>query len=158
MNYTITVTSVEEESIREAFLSPLLAYNQSKAGPSNYEPLVIVLRDESGQAKGGAWGHTAYGWLFVQLLVVPPEARRSGLGTKLMSLAESTALARGCHDAWLDTHEFQAKEFYEKLGYEQFGQLADYPPPFSRLFFKKQLVDRNESSAQHHALPPCAER
>jgi len=140
LNYTMSVTSVEEECLREAFLQPLRAYNQSKAGPSNYEPLVVVLRDESDQVRGGAWGYTAYGWLFVQLLVVPEEARGSGLGTRLMALAESTALQRGCHDVWLDTHEFQAKGFYEKLGYEQFGQLPNYPPPFSRFFFKKHLL------------------
>lgn len=139
MDYTLTVTSVEEESLREAFVAPLRAYNQAQAGPSHYEPLIVVLRDDAGEPKGGAWGYTAYGWLFVQWLVVPEEARGTGLGSKLMAQAEATALQRGCHDAWLDTHEFQAKGFYEKLGYVQFGELPDYPPPFSRFFFKKRL-------------------
>jgi GNAT superfamily N-acetyltransferase len=146
MHYTLTVTSEETESLKEAFLTPLRAYNQSKAGPSNYEPLVVVLHDESGQPRGGAWGYTAYGWLFVQLLVVPEEARGQGLGRQVMALAEATAVQRGCHDAWLDTHEFQAKAFYEKLGYELFGQLPDYPPPFSRFFFKKRLLASAEGA------------
>jgi ribosomal protein S18 acetylase RimI-like enzyme len=92
-----------------------------------------------GSAKGGVWGYTAYGWLFIQLLVVPEGSRGSGLGKQLMALAEATAIERNCHDAWLDTHEFQAKGFYEKLGYQQFGQLPDYPPPFARFFLKKRL-------------------
>ena len=140
MNYSMTVTSVEEESLRDAFLTPLRAYNQSKAGVSNYEPLLVVLRDESGAPKGGAWGYTAYGWLFIQQLVVPEEARGIGLGSKVMAMAEATAIERGCHDVWLDTHEFQAKGFYEKLGYTLFGQLPNYPTPFSRFFFRKALV------------------
>ena len=139
MKYSMTVAAEEDENTRQAILAPLRAYNLSKAGPSSYLPLVVSLKNETDPVAGGLWGYTAYGWLFVQLLVVPEEARRSGLGKQLMALAESTALARGCHDAWLDTHEFQAKGFYEKLGYEPFGQLPNYPPPFSRCFFKKQL-------------------
>lgn len=146
MDYTLSVTSVEDETLRQALVAPLRAYNEAKAGPSHYEPLVVALQDESGTVKGGAWGYTAYGWLFVQLLVVPEEARGSGLGRQLMAQAEATALQRGCHDAWLDTHEFQAKGFYEKLGYVQFGELPNYPPPFSRFFFRKRL-------AQDSAVP-----
>jgi GNAT superfamily N-acetyltransferase len=140
MNYTLTVGSEETEEIREALLAPLRAHNQSKAGPSGYQPLVVVVRDEAGQPRGGASGYTAYGWMFIQLMVIPAEARGQGLGRQVMTLAEATAVQRGCHDAWLDTHEFQARGFYEKLGYELFGQLPDYPPPFSRFFFRKRLV------------------
>ena len=140
MSYSLAVTSEEDEATRLALLEPLRAYNQSKAGPSNYLPLVVSLRDEQGSVKGGVWGYTAYGWLYVQLLVVPEQDRGAGWGKRLMALAESQALVRGCHDVWLDTHEFQAKGFYEKLGYVQFGQLPDYPPPFYRHFFRKRLI------------------
>ena len=140
MTYTLSITSEDDEATRQALIEPLRTYNQAKAGPSSYLPLVVALRDEDGVVKGGAWGYTAYGWLFVQLLVVPEEARGTGFGRQLMAAAETEALARGCHDAWLDTHEFQAKGFYEKLGYVSFGVLPSYPPPFSRFFFRKALV------------------
>ena len=140
MSYSVAVTSEEDEATRLALLEPLRAYNQSTAGPSNYLPLVVALHDEQGSVKGGVWGYTAYGWLYVQLLFVPERDRGAGWGKRLMALAESEALVRGCHDAWLDTHGFQAKGFYEKLGYVQFGQLPDYPPPFYRHFFRKRLI------------------
>jgi hypothetical protein len=41
--------------------------------------------------------------------------------------AEEEAAARGCHGAWLDTFEFQARGFYERLGYTCFAELGDYP-------------------------------
>jgi hypothetical protein len=53
--------------------------------------------------------------------------------------AEREALARGCKHAWLDTYEFQARGFYEKLGYRCFGELDDYPTGFSRYFMQKAL-------------------
>jgi len=147
MNCTLTVTSEATDTLRDALQIPLRAYNRAQAGPSNSEPLVVVVKDETGQPIGGAWGYTSFGWLAIQLMFVPEGVRGQGLGRKIMALAEATAVQRGCHDAWLDTHEFQAKGFYEKLGYEVFGQLPNYPPPFSRFFFKKRLSASNENAA-----------
>jgi ribosomal protein S18 acetylase RimI-like enzyme len=47
--------------------------------------------------------------------------RRRGVGRELMAQAEARAVERGCHAAWLDTFSFQARSFYEKLGYGEFG-------------------------------------
>jgi hypothetical protein len=30
------------------------------------------------------------------------------------------------HSAWLDAFEFQDREFYERMGYDCFGDLSDY--------------------------------
>jgi GNAT superfamily N-acetyltransferase len=140
MNYTIIPTAQEDDAVRRAIVAPLLQYNATQIGPSDYLPLIVPLRDQSGQVHGGLWGHTAHGWLFVQYLVVVQELRGVGLGTQLMFAAEREAFRRGCHSAWLDTMEFQAKPFYEKLGYVLFGELRDYPPPFGRYFFHKRLT------------------
>jgi hypothetical protein len=39
-----------------------------------------------------------------------------------------------------NTYDFQALLFYERLGYEQFAALEDYPPGHSRHFLKKRLL------------------
>ena len=54
-----------------------------------------------------------------------------------MQLAEREAVQRGCHGAWLDTFEFQARGFYERLGYTCFGELPNYP---AGCFLGKPLV------------------
>jgi hypothetical protein len=64
---------------------------------------------------------------------------RRGVGRELMAAAETRARKRGCHSAWLDTFSFQARGFYEKLGYEEFGRL-DYPPAHHRHFMRKRLI------------------
>jgi hypothetical protein len=48
-------------------------------------------------------------------------------------------MRRGCHGVWLDTFTFQARGFYERLGYSVFGAIEDYPPGHSRHFLKKDL-------------------
>jgi len=116
-----------------------MAYNASKTDRNDYKPVVVTLADESEATMGGLWGRTAYDWLFVELLFVPAPLRGRGVGTELMRRAETEAIARGCHSAWLDTFEFQARGFYERLGYVCFGELENYPTGTHRYFMRKSL-------------------
>ncbi len=140
MEYSLDLTDEADEEVRKQIVAPLVEYNISKAGASNGRPLVIALRGSSNTIIGGLWGNTGFQWLFTQLLVVPENLRGRGVGRQLMRMAEAEAEGRGCHGAWLDTFEFQARGFYERLGYECFAQLPDYPSGFSRYFMKKTLV------------------
>ncbi|GET35341.1 putative N-acetylmannosamine-6-phosphate epimerase superfamily protein [Microseira wollei NIES-4236] len=51
-----------------------------------------------------------------------------------MLKAESEAKKRGCHHCYLDKFSFQALGFYQKLGYQIFGILQDFPPGHQRYF------------------------
>ena len=143
MEYTLSLTDIADEEVRKAIVAPLVEYNSSQAGPSQNRPIVILVRDSENAVVGGLWGHTGYEWLFTQLLVVPTSLRGQGVGTQVMQLAESEAIDRGCHNAWLDTFEFQARGFYERMGYECFGELPSYPRGYSRFFMKKRLLGTN---------------
>jgi GNAT superfamily N-acetyltransferase len=140
MDYSLAVTDVPSPYLRDVIVNGLMAYNTEQTGIADFRPLAVVLSDDTGQPVGGLIGRTVYGWLFVELLFVPEALRRQGVGTELMRRAEEEALARGCHGAWLDTFQFQARGFYERLGYTCFGELADYPRGFSRYFMRKALV------------------
>ncbi len=140
IQYKFDVTDSNDEAIRKAILVPLAAYNESHTGPNEYRALAVILRDEADTVVGGICGATCYGWFSIQLLVVPENLRGRGIGKELMLQAEREALSRGCHSAWLDTYEFQARGFYEKLGYVRFGELQNYPTGFSRFFFTKNTI------------------
>jgi len=45
----------------------------------------------------------------------------------------------GCRISHLDTFDFQAKGFYEKLGYTVFGVLEDCPEGHNRYYMSKKL-------------------
>jgi GNAT superfamily N-acetyltransferase len=58
-----------------------------------------------------------YNWLFIKYLVMQEEFRGMGLGSRLMRDAETIVRERGYFGLFLDTFEFQARPFYEKLGF-----------------------------------------
>ncbi len=54
----------------------------------------------------------------IEPLMVNPERKGQGIGTKLLLKAEEKAYALGAHKVWLETgQDWQAKGFYEKHGY-----------------------------------------
>jgi len=140
MGVTIELTDAPADGVRDAIVEPLIAFNIQQTGIDDYRPLAALLRDGEGRIVGGLWGRTVFGWLFVELLFVPDALRSRGLGTELVQRAEREAMARSCHDVWLDTFQFQARGFYERLGYHCFGTLDDYPAGFSRFFMTKRLT------------------
>ena len=75
----------------------------------------------------------------MQCLVVPEVLRGRGIGTRLMILAEQEARRRGCRGVAVDAFDCQAAEFYRKLGYTEFGALADCPPGHRQIDFSKLL-------------------
>lgn len=122
-----------------AIIAPLAAHNDAAAGPSKRHTIALVHRDASGAIAGGLWGEIGYRWLFIKYLALPPEARGHGHGRTLMRAAEAEAQRLGCIGIWLDTFSFQARGFYEKLGYGVFGTIDDYPPGEARFFLSKRI-------------------
>ncbi|WZO97451.1 GNAT family N-acetyltransferase [Isosphaeraceae bacterium EP7] len=130
----------------EAILAPLDSFSRASGFVWKPEGLILVLRDDAGQIVGGAMGETNWGWLHVRILAVAEELRGQGWGSQLMLEMERRAVSRGCHHAWVDTFSFQARPFYEGLGYKVFGTLPDYPIGESRFFLSKTLSVADDSS------------
>ena len=103
-------------------------------------PIGVFLRRD-GRVIAGADGRTQWDWLYVAHLWVDHGLRGTGTGVRVLAAIEDAARARGCRAAFLDTLAFQAKPFYEKLGYEVFGTLDDYPMGHQRFFMRKRLSE-----------------
>ena len=136
---TMVVTDAPDPAIRQRILQPLRDFTDQRVGATEFRTLAVLLKDESGQIFGGLWGYTGRGWLFVELLGLPPEARGQGMGTRLMTMAMDEARQRGCIGVWLDTFSFQARPFYERLGFSVFGEINNYPTGHHRYFLARKL-------------------
>ncbi len=114
-------------------------YNTQKAGDDSGQNLCFVLRGPDQEIVGGVIGATYWDWLYINLMWVREDLRGLGYGSQLLELAEEKGRERGAKNAYLDTFSFQAPAFYEKHGYEVFGELPDFPPGHQRFFLKKEL-------------------
>jgi GNAT superfamily N-acetyltransferase len=130
-----------EPEHRAAIVAQLDEYNEARKGPvEDKADFAILLREPDTQkVVGGLYGVDGYGWAVVKYLAIPEHYRGQGLGSRLIKEAESIARARGYLGMWLDTFEFQAKPFYEKLGYQVFGELEGGPNAIPRYFLKKRF-------------------
>lgn len=146
-SYQFALFTQEHPSYRSYVRSKLRQYNtESTARDGFFEqgalrgmPLEVFLLDDRQKIKAGLVGLTRWDWLLIEALWVDESIRAQGFGTRLMQIAEQEAKRRGCTEALLDTFSFQAKEFYEKLGYEMFAQVDDYPSGYSFFQLKKEL-------------------
>lgn len=136
---TEVVISDDRQSVQEQIASIL-----SDASASNghvYAPVPITLKVVEGEeVVGGLTGTTNWDWLYIETLGVHANYRKRGLATELVAKAEQIAIDRGCVGSWVDTFSFQVPDFYIRLGYEVFGEIANYPSGQQRIFLKKQLT------------------
>ena len=142
MSHSLIVVEAPADAQRLSVLDPLIAHNTKFVGQRpNTPPLAIMLRDDAtGRDVGGLWGNIGYDWCYVDLLAVPDGLRGRGHGRALMQRAEAIARERQCTGIHLRTADFQARGFYEKLGFEVFGTLEDFPKGFAQFFMRKYLV------------------
>jgi GNAT superfamily N-acetyltransferase len=117
----------------------IFEFNVETTGFDDARSLSCFLRDDAGTLVAGIDGFTWGGYARVEFLWLAAEYRGQRLGSRLLAAAEETARARGCGSIVLDTHEFQAPGFYEKLGYALVGTTHDTPRGFRQFLFQKRL-------------------
>ena len=135
----IELEASPSEQTLAAVRAGMRRYTEARVPWAEYSDLSLVARDDGGAVVAAALGETGRGWLHVSVVWVDERSRGRRLGTRLVAAMEAEAVRRGCHGAYLDTFSYQARPFYEKLGYEVFGTLDDYPPGHQRFYMRKRL-------------------
>jgi ribosomal protein S18 acetylase RimI-like enzyme len=137
--YKINYEEKPEDSAWGIIGRGVALYNRDQAGDNKFQRLCFVLQGPDQEIVGGILGETYWDWFYLDLLWVKEELRGQGFGSQLMAQAEEEARSRGAKNAYLDTFSFQAPGFYQKYGYQVFGELPDFPPGSKRYFFRKEL-------------------
>mgnify|MGYP000076510328 CR=1 FL=1 len=139
MNYRLSIEPDALPQDLQLIRDSINEFNMTVTGDRNYSPLVIFLRDESDIIVGGILGDVWGGWLHITYLWVSEVLRQHGYGRQLVEAAETQARTKGCRGVFLETFSFQARPFYEKLGYKVCGEVPDYPQGHTYYFLKKWL-------------------
>lgn len=92
---------------------------------------------EGDEVVGGISGYVKRDWFYVDDLVVNPSVQSRGIGEQL--IRHSEAYARTLSVVGMHLKTFSASRFYEKMGFEEFGRLDDYPRGSSLVFYLKRF-------------------
>jgi GNAT superfamily N-acetyltransferase len=143
VNSDVIIEPVENDpdpAARDLILGLLDEDNFRKSRREQGSDFAVLIRDpETHDVIGGLWGADDFGWAFIIYLYVPPVLRGQRIGQRLVREAEAIALRRGMVGVWLNTLDFQARGFYEKLGYDVFGELESAEAAAGQFFLNKRF-------------------
>ena len=140
-----------EEALRQPVYAALQAFNRQQ-NPQFYaerelpenevRPLDLLAYNNDGHVIGGLFGETQFLWLKIHIMAVQEAFRGQGVGRELMRLAEEEAIRRGCRYAFVDTMDYQAPRFYERLGYGVACRLENWDShAHAKFYLTKQLAE-----------------
>jgi len=140
MRPVLTLSNSPEPEAAQIIRDGLDAFNEAVVGYVDSLPLNVVIRaSEAGEIIGGISGGTSFGLLTINLVYLPETLRGTGLGTRMMEMAEQEARRRGCRAGVVYTVSIQAPGFYQRLGWRVFGEIQCDPPGTSRVFLTKDF-------------------
>ncbi len=133
-------TEVEYMQVARAITRFNLAHLPPNSS-NNMTSLGYVIKDNKLGVLGGVYAKLLLGnCLSIEVLWVDEQHRNKDYGTQLMHTLEDAAKKLGSSLSIVDTFDFQALDFYKKLGYEVFGILDDCPcDGIKRFYLKKPL-------------------
>jgi GNAT superfamily N-acetyltransferase len=134
--HAFEMTTAPDARDREFLDQGLIAFNNARSPEyaalsqpeGKQQPVDVYVRDEQGGILGGIACTTYWGWLYIGLLWLDDRVRGRHYGARLMAMAEDEARRRGCMHSRVSTYSFQARGFYEKMGYRVVGELTGFPP------------------------------
>ncbi len=140
MPFTIEIDDAPEPADLRILNEGLTGHAFAQAGATPPQPLAVYLHDDGGRIVGGLSGRTWDGVLDISILWVHEDFRGEGYGRQLLAVAEAEGIARGCELAELRTFDYQAPEFYKRVGYEEYHVVEGWPRGHRRHFFRKRLI------------------
>jgi GNAT superfamily N-acetyltransferase len=138
---TVTLEVDEHPSADELrrLVDGVRLFNRSVVGHQPPRSVASFLRDPEGKVVGGAHGDIWGSSVHIAAMWVDESQRGKGHGSALLRAVEDYAVKQGCVLAYLETASFQARPFYEGLGYEVFGELPGIAEGCTLFFLKKKL-------------------
>lgn len=137
--YTIIYQESPSQEVINKLSAGISSYAQQKRGLNPIEPFAFLVADDTDTIYGGCNGYMYYGCLYIDQLWVDSAMRNQGWGIKLIQAAEELGQQKHCLFASVNTMDWEALGFYQKLGYSIEFKRTGYLNNSSLYFLRKDL-------------------
>jgi len=127
------------EDVAKAIDAGLTAFNVRTMATPDPIPVQVSVRADDGKVIGGVTGRVFMDTLYVSTVWIDDSLRGQGHGRAMLEMTEAEGRRLGATHAWLYTTSWQARPFYESLGYACFGEMSFGAGAHRRFFMKKDL-------------------
>ncbi|XVN42916.1 MAG: GNAT family N-acetyltransferase [Candidatus Rickettsia vulgarisii] len=142
MSEMLPVDVIYEDEMNSSYLKildkGLIEYNKICEG-RGFKPFSFSIIDQDKNFIAGIKGRSFYGELHISLLWVSENHRAKNYGKILMEKTEELAIKRNCQFMAVMTMDWQARPFYEKLGFELEFTREGYDNNSKAYYLKKNL-------------------
>ena len=115
-------------------------YAKQQRGFQSLDFFAFFIRDEKNIIVGGCSGGTLYGGLHIDNLWVSDSIRNTGWGTKLVNAALTYGKEKNCSFATVNTMDWEARGFYQKLGFRIEFERCGFQKKSVFYFLRKELI------------------
>jgi GNAT superfamily N-acetyltransferase len=135
----VTIDYDDSADTAKAIRDGLTEFNHKAVNFPEPIPVNVAVRDGDGALRGGIVARVALDTVYIDIVWIDDALRGGGHGRIMMERVEEKARALGAKLAWLYTLSWQARPFYEKLGYRVFGEMPFADGAHQRYFMRKEL-------------------
>jgi len=136
----ILLDETKNSELQNLIKQGVMDYNIPYVGEWNPKYFTFYIKDEQDKVVAGLWGYYLEGQhSSIEFFWIDEKCRGQKLGTKLMKKAEDLLKSYKCPYINLYTMDFQAKSFYEKLGFTLLGTIPKWGVGYSAHFMTKSL-------------------
>ena len=139
MNYQISYEANPTSEDIQILNDGIMEQAKQKKGMKQLDFFAFFIRGDHGNIVGGCAGDNMYGGMFVGQLWVNEQLRGKGYGTQLMQRAEDLAKESQCNFIAVNTFDWEALEFYKKLGYYVEFERKGFDKNSTFYFLRKDL-------------------
>lgn len=134
---------IEEKNVKEIadiIEQGVSTYNQPYFGEIKEDKKFAIYIRHSNNIIGGISGNIFNKYIRVGFAWIDENYRNKKLGTKLFKELEKFAKSKNCTFIQLATFDFQARPFYEKIGFECLGIIPKWLEGRDCAFMRKVLI------------------
>lgn len=138
--YTLQYETDPKQSDTNYLTQKISEYAKEKKGLNPGIPFAYFYKDKDNSIIAGCNGYIFYGCLHIDQLWVHTDFRGQNFGTVLMKQAQELGIKNNCSFLTVNTMDWEALDFYKKLGFELEFLRTGYANDSTFYFLKKPLT------------------